>query len=253
MLILFWIGSCFREDIERRPVPPRSLPPAARPRFSLVTITAATIAVAAVVAVWPEAAARLEYMGARAQPALAAPVPAGGWKPEAVRLTDWVPGYYGQSARFHQAYGKETTRAGLYVAYYRNQRRGAELITSGNALVSGNERLWRNTGQIRRTHACGHGDLSLTEAKLRDSSERLLVWYWYWVDGQYTANQVWGKILQAKARLLGRGDDAAVVIVYALDDDRPQAAEQTLNDFVEAMLPAITRSLENTRTRAPPS
>jgi hypothetical protein len=65
-------------------------------------------------------------------------------------------------------------------------------------------------------------------------------------------NPYWVKLLQAKSRLLGRGDDGAIVIVYAPYDVRPLDAERALTDFVDAMLPAITRSLEYAR-RAQPS
>jgi len=80
---------------------------------------------------------------------------------------------------------------------------------------------------------------------------RLVVWRWYWVNGQYIVNPYWGKLLQATSRLLGRGDDAAIVIVYAPYDERSQDAEQALKDFVGTMLPAITRSLEYARHAQP--
>jgi hypothetical protein len=53
--------------------------------------------------------------------------------------------------------------------------------------------------------------------------------------------------LRAKSRLLGGGDDGPVVIAYVPYDDRPQAAEQALHDFVGAMLPTITQSLAAAR------
>ena len=92
----------------------------------------------------------------------------------------------------------------------------------------------------------------MTEANLNGRSTSLLVWRWYWVDDQFIVNPYWGKLLQAKSRLLGRGDDGAIVIVYAPYDNRPLDAERVLRDFVGAMLPAITRSLEHAR-RAQPS
>jgi EpsI family protein len=66
-------------------------------------------------------------------------------------------------------------------------------------------------------------------------------------------NPYWAKLLQAQSRLLGRGDDGAVVIVYALYDERSQDAEPALKEFVDAMLPAITRSLEYARRNQPSS
>jgi len=252
MLILFWMGSYWREEFDPRPTQSSSTPLSTRPRSSLAAIMVATIAAAGVVAVWPEAAKRLEDMGPHSQPKLHAPPPSGDWQPVAGHLTDWEPRFLRPSAHIHLTYGKEATRAGLYVGYYRNQRPGAQLITSSNTLVRSDDRVWRNLGEARRTLVFDQGNLSVTEAILRSRSASLLVWRWYWVDGHNIVNPYWGKLLQAKSRLLGRGDDGAVVIVYAPYDDRPQAAEQALHDFVDAMLPAITQSLENT-SRARPS
>jgi EpsI family protein len=212
---------------------------------------AVTIAAAGLTAGWPEAAARLEAAGANGLPALQALPSAENWQPVAGRLTDWTPRFLSPSAQFHQTYGKEGTRAGLYIGYYRNQRQGAELITSLNRLVPGNDRVWTNTGETSRTLVFNQEEISASEAKLLGRSKRLLVWRWYWVDGRYIVNPYWAKLLQAKSMLLGRGDDGAVVIVYAAYDDRPQAAEQALKAFVGAMLPAITRSLEYARGTLP--
>lgn len=214
---------------------------------------AGAIAAAVMVAVWPVAASRLEGTGPYPPPVLQAPPPAGGWQPVAGRLTDWTPHYFHPRARVNQAYAKDAARAGLYIGYYRNQRQGAELITSQNMLVSSDDREWGNTGETRRALVFSDETISSIEAKLRGRSTRLLVWRWYRVDGQYIVNPYWAKLLQARSSLLGRGDDGAVVMVYALYGDRPQAAEQALRDFVNAMLPAITRSLDDARRVRPVS
>ena len=210
-----------------------------------------TIAAAGLVAVWPVAAMRLEAVSAYGPPALKAPLATEDWKQVTERLTDWTPHFLGSSVQVNQAFGKEGTRIGLYIGYYRNQRQGAKLITTQNTLVVSNDREWKNIGEIRRTPGFTLGEISAIETKLRGQSTSLLVWRWYWVDGQYIVNPYWGKLLQAKSRLLGRGDDAAIVIVYAPYDERPQDAEQALRDFVGTMLPAITRSLEYARRVQP--
>jgi len=247
MLILFWIGSCFREDLGPPPAPPRLASHATPPRGSLASMAAATIAVAGVVAIWPATAERLENIGTHVQPMLLASLPAEKWQTVAGHPAEWAPYFRNPSARIHEHYSKEGTRTGLYVAYYRDQRPGAELITSGNSLVPSDDRVWKNTSQTNRTVVLDHGELSLIEAKLIGGPTNLLVWRWYWVDGQYIVNPYKGKLLQAKSRLLGHGDDAAAVIVYAPYNGSSQDAEQALSDFVGSILPAVTESLENAR------
>ncbi|MDH5536560.1 MAG: EpsI family protein, partial [Betaproteobacteria bacterium] len=171
--------------------------------------------------------------------------------PVAGRLTDWTPRFFRPSAQIHQAYGKKASRVALYVGYYRNQQEGTELISSYNTLVPSNDLMWRSITETARTLIVDREEIASIEARLRGRFSSLLVWRWYWVDGRYILNPYWAKLLQAKSTLLGRGDDGAVVIVYAPYDDRPQAAEQVLSDFVRAMLPAITRSLEHARRPQP--
>jgi exosortase A len=245
MLILFWIGSFWREDFALPSEAPVSTVPLARSQPSLAAILAATIASAAVVAVWPAMALRLDNADG-SPPALQAPPQAGGWRPVDGRLTDWTPRFVNSRAQINQAYAKDASQAGLYIGYYRNQRRGAQLITSQNALVLSNNVDWRNTGETRRLDF-GIDNVSPVEAQLRGRASGLLVWRWYWVDGQYTVSPFWGKLLQAKSKLLAHTDAAAVVIVYtALDADRDAAAAR-LKDFVGAMLPEINDSLRNAR------
>ena len=253
ILLLFWVGSFWREDLDPRPAASRSVLLAARVYPYLSAIMVATIAAAGVAAVWPVAAMRLEAVGAYGPPTLRAPLATGDWKQVTERLTEWTPRFRSPSAKINQSYGKEGTRAGLYIGYYRNQRQGAQLITTQNTLVVSNDQEWKNIGDIRRTPVFTQGEISAIETKLRGRSTSLLVWRWYWVGGQYIVNPYWGKLLQAKSRLLGLGDDAAIVIVYAPYDERPQDAEKALKDFVGAMLPSITRSLEYARRDRPSS
>jgi hypothetical protein len=44
--------------------------------------------------------------------------------------------------------------------------------------------------------------------------------------------------------LLGRWDDAAGIIIYTPYEERPEAAAETLQEFVRDMLPAVNATLE---------
>jgi exosortase A len=246
MLILFWVGSYWREDLEPPAQTSPSTPPLELHPPSLVSILAATIASAAVVFIWPAMAARLDAGASAAPPVLQAPPAAGGWQPSDARLTDWTPRFLNTRAQINQAYAKGAANAGLYVGYYRNQRRGAQLITSQNTLVVTSNVEWRNAGETRPADFSIE-NVAPIEAQLRGRSLVLLVWRWYWVDGQFTVNQYWGKVLQAKSKLLVRGDAAAVVIANTEIDTDRDAAARRLRDFAGAMLPGVVESLRNAR------
>jgi exosortase A len=247
MLILFWIGSFWREDLAPRDAMPRSVASAQRDMPSLGTIMAATIAAVVTVAFWPFAASRFEDTVSVPPPVLEVPLQAGGWQPRSARLTDWTPHFSYPQAGLKQAYEKDAQRVEIFIGYYRQHRQGAQLISSQNVLVSSRDRVWRSAGERPRRLDLGHQELASIDARLRGLSAQLLVWRWYWVDGQYVVNPYWAKLLQAKSRLLGRGGDGAVVMVYTTFEERPDASERTMQEFVTAMLPAITTSLENAR------
>jgi EpsI family protein len=91
--------------------------------------------------------------------------------------------------------------------------------------------------------------VNVREAELKSSrGERLVVWYWYWIDGRLTASDALAKGYTALSRLMGRGDDSAVVIVYTRTD-QPEKAEATLGSFLRDAGSAIEAMLSATRAR----
>ena len=244
-LALFWAGSYWRED--------EGLPPVAgaagarKPAASIPAIVAAALVAAVVVTVWPLAAQRIDLSPQLAVPRLHTPMRSGEWKPVPGRLSSWTPNFTAPSAQVNQLYATEQGSAGLYLGYYGDQRGGAELITSRNTLVPSEGGVWRSAGEAHRTFVAGGDEHSAIEALLTGPASSLVVWRWYWVDGMYTANPYWAKLLQARAALLGRADDGAVVIIYTAADEGREEASARLGAFATAMLPAITKSLDYAR------
>jgi EpsI family protein len=77
--------------------------------------------------------------------------------------------------------------------------------------------------------------LTIRVLRLASATTKRLVWYWYWVDGQFTGNRYLAKLLQAKARLFGGISAAAVVAVAADYDESPQKAARSLENFLESV------------------
>jgi exosortase A len=245
MAILFWFAAFWREDFEPVPATADAVPGVPVRRPSLVAFAAAAVGAAVVIAVWPVAAARLDDNVVNLSPTLQPPGVAGGWLPIDGDI-HWTPYFLSPRAQFHQGYKKDDARAGLYIAFYAGERPGAELVSSVNRLVGAHQTRWANLGETGRTLTVNGRQIPAIEAQLRGSSQ-LLVWRWYQVDGQITASAHLAKLLQAKSRLLGRGDDGAVIIVYTEADQNPQAAAERLQNFVSAMLPGINRSVNHAR------
>ena len=113
------------------------------------------------------------------------------------------------------------------------------------SVTSHNDKVWGSIGEAHRVLAFNSDEINAIETKLRSSLTQLLVWHWYWIDGQYTANPYWAKMLQAKSQLLGRGDNAAVIVIATESNQYAGEAADRLQDFIKVMLPAIARGLQN--------
>lgn len=247
MLILFWLGSFWREDHASLEATPDSVAYVPISQPVLMAIVAATVASVGAVVVWPALALHLQESGNHAQPVLQAPPPTGGWQPAPGHLTDWTPRFLNPSTRISQVYIHGKRRVELYMGYYHNQRQSGELISSLNTLVRSNDMVWGSLSETHRVLVFNDNEVSAIETKLKGQSTHLLVWHWYWIDGQYTANPYWAKLLQAKSQLLGRGDDGAVIVVSTEFDLNTGEAIDRLQDFVKIMSPAIAKSLQNAR------
>jgi len=171
MLLLFWVGSYWRDTpVERSgsnlPSGRASLSTEMRTRF-------ATFALAGVVAAgaWPAYAAYLDRardddsLGLLARPAAAA-----GWMVDDTPATGWLPHYDPASARIIQTYRKGDRVVLLYLAYYQHQRPGSQLVNSWNIMIMQKHPIWSNVAShdggrtsapvrsISARRACVHGN-----------------------------------------------------------------------------------------------
>lgn len=243
MFIMFWIGSYWRQEA---PASTAAQGPAtlrlARP------VGGAALAAILVCALWPALAALVDRGNHNP-----APVALDGtrlaWQPAADPI-GWRPDYLAPDTRLAGGYASKGTAVALQVLYYRNQERGKVLITSVNR-IDNRDANFLQSGSSGRVETIGGRTLALREARLKDPSGRsFLVWQWLWIDGEFTASDVAGKLRQARAKLLMRGDDGAAVMVAArFDDNHPETARAALRAFLADNLAPLEASLGAARGR----
>jgi exosortase A len=251
MLAMFMIGARWADpDAAPLPAPPAD----ARRPTSRRGLAAALLSVVMLLAL--PSGLRAFAMQAQPQqaPSLVVPELAGwAWKDEP--LSSWKPAFQNSAATLHGHYASAdgTQRIGLYIGYYRDQRYGRQLITSVNELVHGDD--WSRT-------AAGRASLDGREwrtAELRGQAlaqisgdgalaPRLRVWQIYWINGRPFASDWQAKLYGVWLSLLGQGDDAAVVIVYA---DRAGAGpdDTRLRGFLQQHWAALDTLLRDVRHR----
>ena len=253
MALLFWVGSFWQQDAA--PAPPTgdsgmrivgqfggSWPPG-RPLF------AAALAATLVAGAWVPVAGLINQEVNISGPALSEVAGEADWTPSVESVLNWTPRYKGFASEIRQSFRKDGRVVGLYIAYYRNQEKGRELITSGNLLVASEDWNWKQVATGTDRVEWVSRSVSVATAEILGSQARIEVFRLYWVDGRMTDSKYVAKARLAWSKLLGRGDDSALVVMFtpvlAPDDDAPAR----LRAFAAAMSPSIERTLAASRTK----
>jgi len=179
---------------------------------------------------------------------LSLPVPdltVQGWQPAASSDADFKPHFERPRAEARLAYAQPGGPAvGVYVAYYRQQDYESKLISSSNVLVPATDKKWRVTNAGTRDLAIGSQTLPWRTAQLSSADltqtqgdRQWLAWQIYWVGGRWTRSDTLAKLYAARSRLVGEGDDSAVLVLYT---DAAQGGEPLLRRFAEENFVPIT-------------
>jgi EpsI family protein len=188
---------------------------------------------------------------ALATPQLVAPASLGAsWSSMAQPLTSWQPAFQNPSAHVQATYAHGEQLVGLYLGYYNHQSENSKLVSSESVLVKSKDPLWAQVSRGTHTLELDGKPVVLRTAELRGAplasqakEDRLVVWQIYWVNGTLTAIDVLAKAYAAGYSLMGRGDDSAVILVYAPKGDAGQG-EKVLENFVRTNIPYIRKLLE---------
>jgi len=257
MLVMFWIGSFWREDELEPGQDPAAATAAAAATSGMRTghATPATskqiglmcAAVVLLAALWPGFARYMDGANLNPNPLQLSNV-AIGW-PQVAPFADWTPRWVNPDASYRASFQNSAAMppVTLDMIAYRNQRNGKSLISSVNALATPDD-AWHAVGGAMRSEPLDGQTIGLRETRLNGPGGQILVWHWMSIDGHVTANNYVGKLLQAQAKLRLRGDDGAVVLLSAPVRDNPDAARAALRAFMAGQGHAIERALDHART-----
>ncbi len=181
-------------------------------------------------------------------PVVAVPVAQNGWAASPDAIAAWKPDYHGFAWDLRQAYRKGGSDVGVYVAYYRNQAKGRELVTSGNQLTNMGDFRWKSTARAPEEVDWNGASVPAERTEITGPAVTLDAVRLFWVDGHVTSSPYVAKARLAWARINGRGDDSALIVLYA-----PRKAGEhpgaRLGEFAREMSPAIERALDDVRGR----
>jgi exosortase A len=247
MAFMFAFGAAWREPA----APVTTGAPAQRPAwrdprmwrthghaFGVAAFGAVVIAAA-----WPVAADALVARIEAGAPTLSPLGGHAGWAPAPLAAEEWTPHFSGQRALLHQAFTRDGREVRLYVPYYRAQEQGRELVNSQNVVVHPSDARWRVAERGRMTLPWNGRDVTATLAEIAGADGRWTAADFYWIDGRVTTSEYVAAGLLLAAKLAGRGDDAAAVVLYTQATEPPAIAAETLARFAADYSSHIERTL----------
>ncbi len=254
ILLMFLIGARWAEP-ENVVGVTGSGSPAPRPMVTaaaLWTTTACFAGLAALphVALWAmdREGDRIDRVALTVPTALAA-----GWQSAPPAGADFKPAFQNPSAEINNSYASQGHVVGLYLGYYRDQNYTRKLVSSNNVLVVSKDPHWVQVASAGRAVTLGDKPVSVRTAELRGADmvqlapeARLVVWQFYWINGTVTASDYLAKVYGAFYRLTGRGDDSAVIVVYAAKEEAG-GADAVLGAFLSTNYAAINELLLTTK------
>jgi exosortase A len=251
MLIMFWIGAKWREDLDDTPPIRKPAPVVEAGRSASRYGAAVIIAAAVLIGLWKPAAYALNAPTEQGSLALQSLASTATWTAAERPSIEWVPALDEPSAALYQAFQKGDAEVALLVAYYRDQTEQSEAVSGEGDLVESADRQWRLISTQRIPLAVGADSVSAVRTELVHPHERVVAWRWYWVGGHMTANAYAAKAYLAWAKLMRQGDDSAAIVLYTRKRDTSDPADRRLADFLAEMSPQLVATLQSAHAQTP--
>ena len=145
-------------------------------------------------------------------------------------------------------YERDGNTVSLFIAFYRDQKQGSELVNSMNRLVPERDSGWEQISSGLSVAMIGTSPTSLRTATVRNSTQRLRIWHFYWLDGRVETSDARAKLSLALDRLTMRTDTSAWVAIFT-EADNDQRGDELLSAFARDMGPSIRNALAEAEDR----
>jgi exosortase A len=229
-VILLGIGWALRERnvaVRRTPSDPAQDNGSSSPRLSVPAFVVAVIAVLAVLTAGPLAASAL-HTGGSATSASSAIVVSEPWARSNADM-EWETSFVGTPEQLREPFSDEEQHVVARMAIYAPGP-GARLASSQNSLFDARE--WRRVSERHVIKAVNGKPTRIHETVIRADDTALVIWSWYWIDGEFTDDDYRAKFLLAKAALLRHTRGSAfIAIATSGSKDHPHAGA-TLENFL---------------------
>lgn len=243
VFLIFYIGSYWRDEpLDQRGFnnPQPSLQPASNLKH-ITTVTVISFLVLAAAPLYVKlSTTALNHDKTEKSFDLAADI--NGWRINKTSEIDWKPKIKNAVISYSGIYIHGTDQIQVTVAYYPDQSSDAELISSSNRLITFKSD-WIRISSTKQQIA----GLSMKQSVLNRGEQKLLVWSWFRVGEQHTANPYIAKVLQVYNQIIHQRNDGAWIILATPINSDIRYSQDNLGDFLEAALDHIDDTIEQTR------
>lgn len=237
LIVLFLLGFKLRKnDVGRSVSEPRPTPGTGNPDPAPKALFVATaLCLVLVVGATSSYAAFSDARSSdRHDVTLQAPASQTPWVQSPVANDKWRPRFKGTDVELLVNYRADDLSVDLYLAYYREQRQGAEVVNAQNQIAPSPD--WSRLGDqtVSVSIADQRFDALATLVK-RTEGRRRVILRWFWVGHRMTGSPVRAKFNQVWSIISGGPRAAAVVVVSAEYENDPEEALKTLRSFISAL------------------
>lgn len=234
ILAILGLGLIFREPLALQGPRPPDRTPSAGPvqarSLSLLLVVALVLSAGPVLLASRGA---FDSQLASATPPTPRLAPPGTWRATEDAMPEWRPAVQTPDVEFRQSFASKDATVVLYVAFFRTQRQGAEVVNEQNRLA-GNLSA-QVTETVSQALQIDGRSISVPCQRVATASSALRLCYWYWVDNRFTGSAPMAKLYQASARLWG--NQSAAIVAVATPEDDPDAAGPVMARFLRDMAP----------------
>ncbi len=164
------------------------------------------------------------------------------WVEEMDRTATWKPIYIGADAELMQCFASGDNVVQVYIAYYKHQDQGKELVYYKNSPYGDEDDF------ASEDFVVPMADREMLDVNKVITRDRLgkgrMIFYWYNVAGINTNSEIMAKFLHIK-NLVGFGHGSAVIAIsktYSAGQERQ--AEDLLRSFIQGLKPAFVRMFD---------
>lgn len=237
LIVLFMLGLKLRKNEGERSVSePQPTPGTGTPDPAPKALFVATAVCLVLVVAATSSYATFLDLGPSAQHdvTLHAPASQTPWVQSPVANDKWRPQFKGADVELLANYQANDLSVDLYLAYYREQHQGAEVVNAQNQIAPSPD--WSRLGDqtVPVSIADQRIDALATSVKSTEGRRRIIL-RWFWVGHHMTGSPVRAKLNQVWSIISGGPRAAAVVVVSSEYENDPKKALKTLHSFISAL------------------